>query len=557
MLFLTFKYSYAQNRTWTDPSTCLRNAECPLSKYCNTNDIFPTYRCESRASLNEDCNPTECSSGLFCDIFGILDPGPSVCRKLISPNSTCADSLSLEPENCQPPYMCSPKTKTCQPFQPSFEGEPCFSSLYCDRGLGCKRGVCVPLLRDYSNCSVEDVCEGFCLSRREGGICVPLPKLGDRCTTQVGCAQYDKKDLIICNVPQGRTGQCVKQSTLITKLGKDCNEALDTCDASRGLSCRYSESEGKFVCHQAAASLDIEANRFCDSESKFSKCLPFLGAPQECRVMDPGAIGKLFDNFFQCSERKLHVGVGSICNNPAALCPEGTSCFTFKSSIPVARYCKRIKSQGESCANGFENECDFSLYCVDGTCQSVQDIKGLIRPSVTHVGEFGICGNELPCIPGTTCTEVAGIKRCLLPTVVIGREKECSSSIVAIKVCEEGLVCRGKANGLFRCLDPADVGEYCSRDEDCKSMLKCATKASSDARCYDPENSLDIGEMCGREGDLPCGGAHGELLKCTPWMDTKVPRCQKVRGLYAECKEEEYITCIDESKCISTVCLQS
>lgn len=543
----------AQTLVATDLSaTCFRDEECGSSGFCKS-VVSKSNICAPFVGLGDDCRSASCGKGLFCDSSAIVTSTVLICQELLPRNATC--SLGSEPrENCQSPFRCSPKTLTCQPFEAGSEGDSCFFTSDCVDGLRCDQRKCIPVTPDFSVCTSFEQCTGTCIFRLNDAICVPSPAVGERCNSIVrNCLPTEDGQRVICNIPKGIDGRCVRASSLITTLGTECDQALDTCDAARGLSCRYSSSKGRTVCQQQVSQLDLEAMTFCDPNNEFSQCLPASGEPMDCldRLPEQSVGSQLF---YTCLPRQVNVGVGDICDGVQAVCPDGTECTALPFVSTFTRYCLRILREDDTCGDPFGGVCASSLTCRDGTC--VQEEENFKTP-ITMVGLDGPCQEDLPCAPGSVCRESESGRSCQLPVMTVGRMEECFSLPTVDKQCQEGLLCRGDFNGLgiFRCRDPAGVGEKCISDAQCAKGLKCATENFLDTRCYDPKNSLNIGDVCGRKRDLPCGEADGELLKCLPQKGSSVPKCQKFRELYAGCNPEMNIGCLSSSICESKVCL--
>lgn len=502
-------------------------------------------RCVPLRGIGNKCDREHCKEGLFCDTQALVTSEINICQERLPLNSTC--SFGYEPpENCQYPFRCSKATLTCQPFEEGSEGDLCFSSLDCSDELRCEDGQCIPKTPDFSLCTRNYECNGSCIMGPNDGICVPLPTLGERCNES--CFSTHKGERVVCNIPRGREGHCVKASSLITTIGSECDQTLDSCDASRGLSCRFSTRLGKSVCQQRVSTRDIHARNLCDPNNEFSECLPKDGAPQECLPFSDDSMG-----YYRCFAPEVEVKAGDICERAGAICPQGTKRFGVYSVFPDTCYCLPALSLGESCGDPFDGLCDIYLTCENGTC--IQGEKNF-QPVLTHVGYGGKCRESIPCAPGTVCREECNGFFCLMPVIVVGYMEECFPLPTIDRVCDQGLVCRGDFNGLgiVRCRDLAMVGETCFTDDDCEEDLRCASENYLDKRCYDAVNSLGIGEACGKEEDNPCGEADGELLKCLPQRKRAAPKCQKFRGLYGRCDPEENVGCLEGLKCESNVC---
>lgn len=541
--------TYAQILIATDPDAiCFANEECGPNRYCLfSKHSFST--CVPFDGLGGSCGPfSMCGEGLFCDFEGLVNSTRFICQKLLPLNATCSFWFSY-PENCQAPYRCSPDTLTCQTLEPGLEGDSCFTTPDCADGFYCDQKQCIPRTPDFSVCTHPIQCGGTCLFRNNGSICFPNPSVGERCATQIGCKPTEDGNRTICNMPNGIDGRCVLASSLITTLGTECDQDLDTCDASRGLSCRFSSIVGKTVCQQRVT--NPIGLTFCDPNSEFSQCLPSFGEPQDClaNIVPDSSRGT---SLYQCSSREQQTG--GICNSPTTICPEGTKCIFLPFISPLTGYCLPELSGGEVCGSPFDGVCSFPFVCEGGVCTKGETD---FNPPTTLSGLKGSCGGDLKCAPGLICRESGEDLLCLLPLVEVGPMEECFPTSSLDKQCIDGLVCRADSNGLgvLRCRDPAVVGETCSTDVECAQGLTCAAENFLDTRCYDPENSLSIGDICGREGDPPCGAESGELLLCLPQAGSKVPKCQKFRGLYTGCDPEENVGCYRSSTCRLNICV--
>lgn len=543
LLALIINISYAQGLIATDPGvTCFINEECPANEYCLM-DRFASFVCSPFAGLGDFCNSfITCGEGLFCE------GSSGICQKQLPLNATCSDGFVSE-ENCEAPNRCSADTLTCQPLVPGTDGESCFTNADCAASFRCDQMKCVPSTPDFGPCmTFEDRCEGSCIPGV--GICAPAVSLGGRCTGQVGCLPSEDADPAICNVPNGIDGRCVLGKSVITTLGTECDPVLDACDANRGLSCLFSSSVGKNVCQQRLANVE---NSFCDPNSEFSQCLPAFGQPTEC-LPDFVAPRDGGSDFFRCLVRKEELSIRSICSTPGSVCPEGTACTVLLFTSPLTSYCLPMLSEGQFCDDPFEGVCEFPLVCQDRVCTNGEENSD--QPE-TISGLRGSCAGDLICAPGLVCRGKGSELLCLLPVVEVGPLEECFSTPSLDKICIEGSVCRRDANGrgVSRCRDPAEVGEFCSTNADCEQGLKCAMGNFLETKCYDPENSLGIGDTCGQAGSLPCGAADGELLMCLPQVGSNVPKCQKFRGLFSTCNPGENIGCFRSSNCESGLCI--
>lgn len=549
--------------TISSPQFCLDDSECPSSKFCDTRDesfdTDQTFMCQPLPVAGADCGFIGCAPGLFCDIFQVVGSEDNVCQQQLPENATCANEFGLSFVGCQPPNLCSPNTSTCQP--PLDDGEPCSETSLCGQDSICSDGTCqpLPLLPDFADCETG-TCEGVCTSDGIRSICVPSAGLGGACFSDVpeGCAQSENGEELICNAIESQSGQCVERSSLITTLGAKCNPSLDSCDRRRSLSCRFSSSLGTSVCqHFDRPTFETSlAKPFCNPMSELSECFPRNGIPHECRSPINAVFKQATDFFYTCRERKVNASLGEVCDVDRSVCQDGTTCiFNFAIEPPLS-YCVEPKMEGESCTNPFETVCDVGS-CVDGICISVEDGDSTFTEN-THVGEGQICQDSLPCAPGTSCREGS----CQFPVRIMGKMEECYNLPGVDRTCEEGLVCRNLfgSEGIAMCLDPAEEGEVCTGDEDCKGELKCTTNNQSsivldDEICFDPNNISGIGELCRGEGDSPCIESEGERTACLPVEGSELQKCQIGRRLYGDCNPDENVTCIGDTKCMFNVCV--
>lgn len=424
---------YAQ-RTVTSPGICLRDADCnESSEFCNGN-----YRCTKRFSKNAECfSNTQCQHGLYCGETFTSDT--QICIPQHMPNENCDE---LYDNSCTVKgnltYKCSAKTFKCAHI--GFKGDTCNRNEDCQNGYYCKGrgevngGKCALKLSDGQQCGVSadtSECKGFCATgffdELDKGVCTTASKIGQPCTQSSHCAGYEGSlndgnasgvSKVVCNIPKGFIGICEHERNLIKKEGISCNPGKDTCDAMRGLSCRPTKTGRKCMFNTYDRDSPV---RFCNPNGNFSQCNLKNGIPTECRLNfdSQSPFASLYRGFYQCLRRVEIVPQGKPCNDVGyTKCEKGTSCETvpgveqrFLKFARVAKFCVKMKEEGEKCFNKFRYGCAKGLKCEKNVC-----VKGKPDRTYTH-SYLGRACDSLPCAPGFECVTESGFSTCQLKTV--------------------------------------------------------------------------------------------------------------------------------------------
>lgn len=572
----------------TSPRTCLSNLECPASQYCDTGLSGALSICLKRLGVGQRCDLGEdsCKDGLHCTL---LRPAfERFCTRQAPPPELC-DLTKVRP--------CSSNNTTCRRTdnqcgrETGFAGDKCrvdvIGECQQDRGFYCNsgEGACTRRKPTGAVCGLGGSnydCEGFCATGSPTGTCAPTQEEGGLCLEDYHCKRLlfppPRTDQLMCNIPRGRVGRCIRESRLIRVLGVACNPSFDRCDARRGLGCRWTASEKRFVCQQRAAPGDLRLLNYCTPGSPFSTCLPRTGIPVLCRQGSGLDIhGNAVVNYFSCQRRLQVVRPGRSCSTSYySTCGANSTCERVEGvllekvyhgpSTPL-RFCVHTVGIGASCSNKFYIKCAANLTCVAGRCVASSSSTPA-RVKNTHAGVNVDC-SKLPCIPGAVCTKIEGPfaasapSRCMLPTRIMKEGQHCFDTALAKRSCAAGLICaqNTKGYGLLVCRKPGQLDAVCVGDDACQGNLKCAPSG----RCYDPNLALPLGASCN-----PRAGPNAKRCISGPVQDVDrvvqlesqcLPKgkgfaCQIALPLFAQCDLRANINCADGAVCSSfSVCM--
>lgn len=580
----------------TSPRTCLREVECAASQYCDMGASERLFTCQARGAAGDRCVNvfgSECLDGLYCGFVAGATFQPSCARQI--PLGGACEQTAVRP--CAGnDTICRRVDDTCAPFETGFAGEPCAADRDCqqDRGFYCMQGTCAAKKLPGAPCgqgSSNNECLGLCArggTESSTGTCAPTQAENRPCREDAHCNRLfnnpSRAAALICNVPRGDVGRCVRETALIRVLGAPCTPSLDLCDARRGLSCRRAGPAGGFVCQQAAVARDSGVARYCTPGSSLSTCRALSGIPLSCRRDEgPDLIRLQFMGYFACIRRLQVVPLGRACHKPSfATCASGTSCQLipgvrgvggFRQTPIPPRFCVRTVGLGASCADKFSTMCAPDLACngrrcvPSGPASSPPPAAGV---EVTHV-DVGVDCSQLPCVPGAVCATPEGAaasapRECVLPTRVRGEGQLCFDTALARRVCAPGLICaqNTQGHGLLACRKPGPLGAVCQNDDECRGNLKCGPfpiTSPPHRRCYNPALTLPLGASCDPAAPLTAprcvlttvqrqfiGNIDFEL-RCLPKANAFA--CQRVALLFQQCDPLLNITCISGAVCSS------
>lgn len=436
----------------TSSKVCLSTTECASTSFCQLHDLTKTINtCVKRQRLNERCDifdPT-CQPGLYCkpnDFQG-------VCRKQRGLGNSCTNT---EDNPCAGNLTCSAGKGVCAPASTvGLAGQKCYNHIDCNRqqSLFCNRvkSECQVTKPAGGRCeSWFGNCQGFCVDAEHDttGVCIDHLHQGSPCTTDHQCrpAASDTPGVgttpLICNIPVGQIGRCMREKDLHVALGESCNPQFDFCDSRRGLSCRPVAGGRTHVCQQMVSMRQggHYRERFCTPGSALSTCVQ-EDQPTVCRK-SRGRYRPI-PNFFKCLPPLEVLPRGSICDGFASsedtMCEPGTVCTVIHDVVlrtdqrykTQLKMCVRLSAVGGQCGNGFRTQCRAGLRCVDGVCEKGVGRGGSGKDKL--VTYMGFC-TVRKCIPGTVCDRpdnvpsTSGVRRCLFPVKMIEEGDACMTT---------------------------------------------------------------------------------------------------------------------------------
>ncbi|MCO4762839.1 MAG: hypothetical protein KC502_15095 [Myxococcales bacterium] len=132
-------------------AACQQDSDCAASLHCS----LASQTCVPKASAGETCLGAEsCGPLLYCDVTS------KQCMTLPGEGAACAFNV----KTCQPGLTCyqpSKKDRTCVKLRN--EGQACSQQNNCKAGLGCQKGLCVPLPANGKTCLDKMYCaDGWC-----------------------------------------------------------------------------------------------------------------------------------------------------------------------------------------------------------------------------------------------------------------------------------------------------------------------------------------------------------------------------------------------------------
>lgn len=448
---------------FTSPDRCLTSFECPADKYCSLIDYGPTpwklrFTCLQRFKVSNSCDPWSpgsCLPGSVCE----FQPD-ALCLPIVPTGTRCGringNVFEVFKNRCKSTDRCRTKGSniaTCTKFTWGYLGNRCSydydddqcrvqDNLYCNEdAMQCSRKKNDGELCDQEIAGKDVQCKGFCSNAAFGqpSRCAPTQVDGGLCMETRHCARGNTTEgALLCNVPRGRIGTCVREGRLLKRLGAQCKPSADACDARRGLSCWPFPGKGHVCQHRFS--------RFCHPTSKFSRCEFAMGVPTHC-VLPPlyhdaeygGYRAREEPYVYQCFP-KLIAPLGAPCNRagPGVICARGTQCrpvdgIDTDGQFAPLRFCVKEQKLGASCGDKFRAQCAQGLRCLNGTC-----VKGE-SPQITnatHADYLRYCvGTQPPCIPGTICEN----DFCRLPEVIVGAGKPCYDTATVRRVSSKSL----------------------------------------------------------------------------------------------------------------------
>lgn len=559
---------------------CISNVDCAQLDYCARPSVFRVsgecglescdlkpVRCERRLTAMQQCSVSrdDCAAGLYCafDVPGVQPGDGPVCVTQIGAGQKCAIDAT-KPCQGHPSFQCLRSTLLCERFA-GVAGVPCEFDRECDQdgGFFCDQAAnrCVPKKASGEPCGLgfsNNECAGYCARNEVGdnsftGLCAPARALGERCMQDDQCVVG-----LVCNANGFEPGVCARDIMLIRKLGISCNMTNDLCDRNRNL-----------ICESARCVQRSTAGSACTAQSPLSSCSPgtFEGAPLECRR--PLSFTKKAPfSVDTCVRIPATVSRGQICSlSEQARCESGSVCMPapgvenvdFEDPTPPLSYCVKIRPVGGKCGNPFRLGCPKGAFCINRRC-TVQDEIPQVR--IRFGGESSNCENQR-CAQGLECRAEGATRSCQQPVINVGAGDECFPLVNSKRQCPNGTFCTRDVNrdGIRRCLPLGDAGQFCESDS-CKAGLKCRPFfpriEGIERTCYDPENSLGVGQPCSvpRNGVDPCGVAKlsrfgaDTLLQCLAVGDGS-RKCAVPRVLLQLCSVTDNLLCISGLKCTS------
>lgn len=581
----------------TSPGVCIREVDCPATQYC-TFDLVrleESYICKDRIKLGQQCSVrfgeqrlgSPCLNGLYCS-FMSGGSGPT-CAKQIPLGGTC-DRVNRR--SCLGRLtVCRQSDSRCVLQGTGTVGQQCSENIDCQqaRGLYCQAGTCARRKPTGAVCGMEgsfDECRGLCATSGETsggvGVCAPAQPEGGLCRNDRHCKQplQPGAEQLVCNMPSGNVGRCIRGSRLIKSLGAACKPSFDRCDTMRGLVCHWTVSSKRYVCQQRISARDVNVQRraYCTPGSPLSTCTTG-SVPTSCAKDTQTNIRRAaYKGFFGCTREQI-IPPGLPCTTATySVCAAGSLCelvpdvrkvdIDFAPVFPT-RFCVRTVGLGASCANKFSARCGANLACVAGRC--VASTSPTPTAVVNTHADLRVDCSELPCVPGAVCPtpDPSGaftFRACAIRTRVMQEHEVCFDSALVRRSCAPGLICRpnNRGLGLLLCRKPAPIGAICRFDTDCESNLQCifvieAVSLSATRFCYDPSLTPPIGQTCDPKATLKTNRCiiAPTLFNPSIYMELRcLPKglgfvCQRAARLFQLCDPQLNIACIDGAVCSS------
>ena len=571
--------------------SCLGNADCPPTKFCDRLSYTCMDVCTSdTCGLNAVCLPEQQKPKCSCPPGTKPDP-------LAEVKCSVLDNCSTRP--CHQSAICitSANGYTCSCHQGQV-GDPyntgCFPEGSCPNGdKDCPgKSICVD-----SKC--KNICYDSCGPNTECSIVnrqaqcqclkgfIPSPLDSRTCIRDSQGCKTDTD----CSGSTCQNGQCrfACRSPSDCLIGEQCTDSMCMISCISSQQCPSNQ-----VCSSGICQIGCRSNENCPASEV---CINFqcinpcnkegaCGPNAECRVSGKNV---------ECSCPVGFAGVPTPlqgCVRIPSRCPSGTCQLEHLCQGGMCHFQCKINSncaRGEKCQNGVcvkvchsDRNCLQGEICIDSTCQPGCNKEEDCRPGevcqngncICDVGfistpagcqDINECENSI-CHPSATCSNVPGSFKCICPPGLVGdpfvkgcsRPNECTTN----NDCKPTLACMLDESGFRKCINPCERSQ-CGPNSNCEVQDHTPFCRCFDKHVGNPSSPLGCTKVeCESNNDCSedkvCQVANNRCIDACTLVNCGKGTCSAVNHT-PECRcEPGFIfsvnQCVDIDECQNNPC---